>query len=167
MVYTLIDNWTEVMLRCLELNWRRVVSLQSCENFDFISMVGKSVDNKIVVDLFFTITLIVFVVYFSWSFLENRPFGFARLVKNKNNKIKYYKTTTKKCPSIISMVSTFMGHCSQPVDQHTRNNSVIVKNISYWQTNLTLCRTNKSERVGRDNIIGVRQMQTTDLQTGC
>ena len=42
-----------------------MVSLQSCENFDFISMVGKSVDNKIVVDLFFTITLIVFVVYFS------------------------------------------------------------------------------------------------------
>ena len=25
------------------------------------------------------------------------------------------------------MVSTIMGHCSEPVDQHTRNNSVIVK----------------------------------------
>ena len=28
---------------------------------------------------------------------------------------------------VISMVSTILGHCSQPVDQHTRNNSVIVK----------------------------------------
>ena len=55
MVYTLIDNWTEMMSRCSKLSWRRVVSLQSCENFDFTSMVGKSVDNKInniVVNLF-------------------------------------------------------------------------------------------------------------------
>ena len=28
---------------------------------------------------------------------------------------------------VISMVSTFLGYCSQPVDQHTTNNSVIVK----------------------------------------
>ena len=52
MVYSLIDNWTEIMSRRSKLSWRRVVSLQSCENFDFISMVGKSIDNKIVVDLF-------------------------------------------------------------------------------------------------------------------
>ena len=52
MVYTLLDSWTEMLLRCPKLNWKRVVSLQSCENFDVISVVGKSVDNKIVVDLF-------------------------------------------------------------------------------------------------------------------
>ena len=48
-----------------------MVSLQSWENFDFISMVGKSIDNKIVVGLFLQF-LVFILVEVSWKI------GFAR-----------------------------------------------------------------------------------------
>ena len=64
------------------------------------------------------------------------------------------------------MVSTIMGHCSEPVDQHTRNNSVIVKISAIDKQIWHYVGPISLKRIGRGNIIGVRQMQTTDLQTG-
>ena len=80
---------------------RQVVSLQSFEYFDVISMVDNSKDWKIVVDLFFTITFDSLDIHFLWNFLKS----YAH--KTERNKFCHHH--------IISRVCTFIKQSSPPI----------------------------------------------------
>ena len=105
---------------------RRVVSLQSFEHFDVISMVNKSTDH-VVVRLFFYHNIDSFDVYFNCNFLEN-----AHPKKRKTN-----------CATITSFPwSVLLSNMAlNQFNQRGRNDSVIVKTLIEYRNDVKIFKT--------------------------